>query len=103
MGALVSLATTGTLPTMLALVLAVLVAMAEITSPQRDEWSYVVNRFAAPIDVHCRATIVVPALRRAGDQWLASAHRAMDASILAIVGRHRDIASEIWGVRGKEN
>ena len=83
---------------MLALVLAVLIAMAERTSLELDEWSYVVNRFAAPIDVHCQATTILPALRRAGDQWSPIEQRAMDASILAIIGRlHRDIASEIWG------
>jgi len=72
--------------------------MAVMTSLQLGLRSYVVNSLAAQVEVHRRATIILPALRRAGDQWSPIEQRAMDASVLAIIGRlHRDIASEIWG------
>ena len=70
--------------------------MAVMTSQLWGDWSYVVSSLAAQVEVHRRATIVLPALRRAGDQRLASDQRAMDASILAL-SRHRDIAVRFGG------
>ena len=84
-------ATIATLTTILEIVLAVLIAMAVMTSQLWGDWRYIVSSLAAQVEVHRRATIVLPALLRAGDQRLASDQRAMDASILALIRRHRDI------------
>ena len=86
--ALVALATIGTLPTILAIVLAVLIAMAVRTSQLWDDWGYVISCFAAPVEVHRRSTKILPALRRAGDQRFASEQRAVDTPTLASIGLH---------------